>query len=312
MTASFHQRETQLDHTRIAIRERGLLDIFDLALHVIREYPGALLATWLLGTVPLMVINDWLVGWILNVEFQEAFFYEEEWPAIWRFWWNMTLLVVIEAPLASIFMTAYLGQAVFTDRPDLRQIVYDTCRRFPLVAWSQLLIRGILAAWLLLLLVERGEDFNWAVELFLLTFVAFYASLLRAFWPFINEIILLERSPLRATDPETTTLGRRSIQLHGPSGADLFSRWLASAVVAVMLSFAVLGTIEFCLGVLFNNWLPGPTALRYLYPLGLWIVAGYLSVVRFLSYLDIRIRHEGWEVELRLRAESVRQTAKLV
>jgi len=31
-------------------------------------------------------------------------------------------------------------------------------------------------------------------------------------------------------------------------------------------------------------------------------VAGYFSVVRFLSYLDLRIRREGWEVELIVHA----------
>ena len=33
---------------------------------------------------------------------------------------------------------------------------------------------------------------------------------------------------------------------------------------------------------------------------------GFFRVVRFLSYLDLRIRHEGWEVELLMRAESLR------
>jgi hypothetical protein len=30
---------------------------------------------------------------------------------------------------------------------------------------------------------------------------------------------------------------------------------------------------------------------------------GYLTVVRFLAYLDLRIRREGWEAELMMRAE---------
>ena len=33
------------------------------------------------------------------------------------------------------------------------------------------------------------------------------------------------------------------------------------------------------------------------------MVASYLTVVRFFSYLDLRIRREGWEVELVMRAE---------
>ena len=34
-------------------------------------------------------------------------------------------------------------------------------------------------------------------------------------------------------------------------------------------------------------------------------------VVRFLSYLDLRIRHEGWEVELLMRAEALRLATQM-
>ena len=35
---------------------------------------------------------------------------------------------------------------------------------------------------------------------------------------------------------------------------------------------------------------------------GTWIAIAFFGVVRFLTYIDQRIRLEGWEVELRLRA----------
>jgi hypothetical protein len=47
------------------------------------------------------------------------------------------------------------------------------------------------------------------------------------------------------------------------------------------------------------------------YPLALWVVVGWFSIMRFLSYLDLRIRHEGWEVELLMRAEALRMAPKL-
>jgi len=46
--------------------------------------------------------------------------------------------------------------------------------------------------------------------------------------------------------------------------------------------------------------------LQIVYPACLWLVVAFMAVVRFLSYLDLRIRHEGWEVELLMRAESLR------
>jgi hypothetical protein len=41
-------------------------------------------------------------------------------------------------------------------------------------------------------------------------------------------------------------------------------------------------------------------------PAAEWLVLGYFAVVRYLGYLDLRIRREGWEVELLLRAERAR------
>jgi hypothetical protein len=46
-------------------------------------------------------------------------------------------------------------------------------------------------------------------------------------------------------------------------------------------------------------------------PVVLWIVGGYMTVVRFLGYLDLRIRREGWEVELTMRAEAARLARQL-
>ena len=38
----------------------------------------------------------------------------------------------------------------------------------------------------------------------------------------------------------------------------------------------------------------------------LWLSVGFLSVARFLFYIDTRIRQEGWGVELQMRSESRR------
>ena len=43
----------------------------------------------------------------------------------------------------------------------------------------------------------------------------------------------------------------------------------------------------------------------------IWTVVHFFSVVRFLGYLDLRIRREGWEVELQLRAEAARMERQL-
>ena len=138
----------QLDKTLIAIHERGLLETLDLSLHTVRRYFWPLLITFSFGAAPLMLLNHFLVGWIMDVEYRDAYFYLEESGAILRYLWDMTLLVVIEAPLASIFATKFLGDAVFVERPAIQTVVRDVLRLMGRVAWCQLLVRGILGAWL--------------------------------------------------------------------------------------------------------------------------------------------------------------------
>ena len=60
-------------------------------------------------------------------------------------------------------------------------------------------------------------------------------------------------------------------------------------------------------GILTGNWDWGLFSLLVLYPLALWIVASTSVLMRYLNYLDTRIRLEGWEVELAIRAETIRQ-----
>jgi hypothetical protein len=316
----------QLDNTRIAVRERSLPEVFDLALHVTREFAGPWLLCSLLAIVPLAAINYFLVGWMTDLD------YDTDFPGL-RYLWSMTLLVLIEAPLASVFVTAFLGPAVFMEQRTVRQVVGDVFRfrrtraddTRPIVnlILCQLLLRGILPAWLLYLTVDPYQ-FHVQEGLFIPA-IACYSMAMRAFRPYINEIILLEKNPLTSKDPQRITIAKRSSHLHGPSSGDLFVRWIVSAMVGLMLFVLALITAELLLGVLlgilpfefdpvteeFTEWHLSWIDLQVVWPACLWLVASYFSVVRFLSYLDLRIRHEGWEVELLMRAEALRMAAKV-
>lgn len=297
----------QLDKTHISIRERDMLDILDLSLHVTRAYAWPLLLTMAMGVVPLMVLNHFLIGWMADLE------YREETPI--RFFWSMMLLIFIQAPLASIFATSFLGQVVFLERPVFKNVISDVFRLLPRIAWSQLLMRGVGAAVLLMLLVERYGFFNPGVEAFLLPCLAIYAVIIRATRPFMNEIVLLERNPLRSKNRTAMTVGRRSSLLHGPSTGDLFLRWGGTAIFGILLMLGTFGVFRFFYGVFWNNWargiFPDRFTLELLLPLSMWLTVGLMTVVRFLGYLDTRIRQEGWEVELTMRAEATRLTSKL-
>jgi len=173
------------------------------------------------------------------------------------------------------------------------------------------LIRGVAPAWLLLLSIERYGGVDASLEGFLLPALLVYVVAIRASRPFMNEIVLLERNPLTSRGERVMTVGRRSTMLHSASGGDLFARWAGSALVGITLVLAIYGAFLFVSGVLLNDWSQRPIMVRFCLPLSMWIASGYFTVFRFLSYLDVRIRQEGWEVELRLRAEAARLTSSL-
>jgi len=306
----------QLDRTRIAIRERGLLETFDLALHVTREFAGPLTICALLGVVPLMLINYALVGWMVPREMESDFF-----PG--RFIWNMTVLIYLEAPLASVFVVAYLGPAVFLEQKTIRQVAGDVLRYTPQLLLCQGLLRGVLFVWLIDLFLDRLEGNGWT-EGFLMIVLLLWSTGLRAFRPYINEIVLLEKNPVFTRQANAITLGKRSSHLHGPYSGDLFVRWIGTAAIALLLVSLALTTAIMLQGVLISDWpiawtLEPPEMssnldwfkLELFYPACLWLVVMFLAVVRFLSYLDLRIKHEGWEVELLMRAESLRLAARM-
>ena len=58
----------QLDQNRIAIRERGDLEILDLALARDPPMPGRWPAALAVGAVPAMLLNAWLVPGVLDLD----------------------------------------------------------------------------------------------------------------------------------------------------------------------------------------------------------------------------------------------------
>ena len=98
----------------------------------------------------------------------------------------------------------------------------------------------------------------------------------------------------------------RAKHLHSSSSGELFSRAMLSSLIAIPLFGCVLG-ILLCVDYLFDISVSFGSLPAVIYmPIAAWLVAGVLAVSRFLSYIDIRIRQEGWDVELQLRAEAIK------
>jgi hypothetical protein len=269
-----------LDRNRIAIRERGYLEILDLTLCVIRAYAGSLAAALAVGVVPAMLLNAWLLSAALDADPGAPF------PALYL--WLMFLLVLWEAPLVTAPVTLCLGQALFSEQVESGRIARNFAASLPQLILYQVLWRGLLVPCVI----------TW--------FVPFVR------WPYLNEVILLERNPLFRGRGRRMTTSRRRWALHSGSGGELFSQWVIAALVGVMLFLSVWGSLH-CLAALMLDEREG-SMLDYTlyYPLALWTTVGFYAVLRFLGYLDLRIRREGWEVELMMRAEGARLERQLL
>jgi hypothetical protein len=290
----------RLDNTNIAIRERGIRELFDLALVVARHWAGPLTAALACGALPIALVNHFLLrGLIYDSLLQE------EWAAYMT---CMAVLVFLEAPLATALVTVFLGQAMFAERPSLAQAARDVLPRIGQLFWYGFVVRGVLPAWWLVFgTVTPAEPEGGIV---LLVMLAFCLGLVRGLRPFLFEVILLERNPWRSSKGGLNT-ARRSKALHQPSGGELFGHFVLAVTIGSAMAMGLWLTLWYLRAHLTNQVDFAETMFIYVLPISMWLVAGYLSVVRFLSYLDLRIRHEGWEVELRMRAEGAQLVRQL-
>ena len=119
---------------------------------------------------------------------------------------------------------------------------------------------------------------------------------------FLNEVLLLERvGPFRA-------FGRSRAISRGFEG-ELFFRWLGQIALGLTFALCFQKGAETLGSVLAGGELTWEQAAQVdvgdlLFQAGVWIAIAFFAVVRFLSYIDRRIRLEGWEIELRLRASA--------
>ncbi len=296
----------QLDKTRIVIRERSAIEIVDLALQVLRSHGGALLKPAIVGILPLLVLNYVLIG-RMAIPATEQLAPIDYIGRNFRYVFGMGLLVFLQAPLATGLMTVYLGMLMFMPNTTLRDVLRDFRSTWAPFVWTIGIRRLALPASFLFLLVTVEEYHPAELSV---TVAALLAAVLRSWRPYLPEIVLLEKIPLRSAGPGSISVGKRSARLHsGAAGAggELFPRWIGACLIHGLLLYVAMGTLVFLQGVLWDSWqLATPWMLYVAYPAVLWMLAIFSAVCRYLNYLDARIRNEGWEVYLLLRAEGER------
>lgn len=269
----------QFDRTTISIRERPFADLLDLALRVIWTRPGPWLLMLAVGAVPCGLFNGW---WFYDSVSQSID--DGELPAA-IFWYVPLLLWQI--PLATAPLTLYLGQMLFSKEWSGRRLRQDLGRSLPQLLLLQVVVRGVLVLF--------------CVTLFVL-FI---------FWPHLNEIILLERNPFRPGPGGAITTMKRNSTLHTQGSGALLGRWMFSTVVGVLLIASLWIGTAWLRAVLFGTWAVDTWFYVVQFQIAVWLTVGYFTVVRFLGYLDLRIRNEGWEAELLLRAEANRMASSV-
>ncbi len=280
----------QLDRTAVVIRERGFFEILDLALRMLTRYPKPIFQAWVAMMVPLLLANFFCLRSIVS-DFDEV-------GNVVRYVNTMILFVTIQAPVVAILLTTYLGRVVFMEESRMRDLLQTAWRSGVALVWHVGILRATLLIWPLYLSLMDTEAGLYLV----LFFLTAYVIILRAVRPFILEIILLEGNPLRAKTPEALTIGRRSRSLQQSNSGELAGRWLGSAAIAAGMFGSMVATYWFFSGMVLLSWEWDGVMLYLVIPLALWATAGFMAIVRFLSYVDLRIRNEGWEVELLVRA----------
>jgi hypothetical protein len=296
----------QLDQTHVVVRVRTLSEIGDLALVLLHRYPTLLLVGFLVGALPWMIANAGLLYWIPITEYE---FGLDDSAARWqliRYATWMALLVFLQTPAAGVVTTIYLGQAVFEQNPSWRSALRIAKRQF----WRWFYCLGICRLAVPAMLVVgfrwyRPSDSFYDVAVPVA--FALVAIVIRAGRPFLPEMILLEMCPLKSEHPQELTLGRRARALHRAAGSDVGSRWIAVAATLIVVFAGLFYSLVWVRGIATGYWNLGLVPLLLLYPLALWTIGGLSVVVRMIAYLDTRIRLEGWDVELAVRAEAIRE-----
>ncbi|MFG0262704.1 MAG: hypothetical protein ACF788_09970, partial [Novipirellula sp. JB048] len=296
----------QLDRTHVVIRRRTLSEIGDLSLVMLRRYPKAIVIGFFAGALPWAVLNAVLLYWI---PFSESDYGADDPDAmneIGRYLFWMSLLVILQTPAAGVATTLYLGQAVFESRPTWSSVFKEARQSFWRWFWVLGFVRGAIPAMLICAFRfgQPADGFWDAVVPFCLLIVA---GLIRSNRPFLPEILLLEQCPLRSDSAAVITLRRRSRALHQPMASDLGGRFLASAFILFWIGISVLCSLLFVRVIATGTPDWDLFVLVGIVPAALWLTASVSVVMRLLNYLDTRIRLEGWEVELAIRAEAMRQ-----
>jgi hypothetical protein len=185
-------------------------------------------------------------------------------------------LLVLEVPWATAPLTLVIGDLMFGIPARPRRLARRLLVGVPALILSQLIVRGVYCVCFILYPVMPSQH------------------------PFLNEVVLLERSgPIEQF--------KRSRALSRGIEGELFLRWLVQLFLGATFAVCLLMSVRTIGGALIGNELtwysPGMTDRNgVLFQAAVWMAVAFFGVYRFFCYIDRRIRLEGWELTQRIKA----------
>lgn len=255
----------KLDEARVVLRPRTLPEILDLALRFATDPAAALYAK-----LSALVL---LPAYLLTLAAHWAL--DWSWPAVWG------LAVGIATPIQGVFTIA-VGKLMFTEHVSIREILREYLRRLGSYLATLVITRVQIAAASVLAVLVLPPLWMWG----------------RSFH--VHEACLLERAG--ATDAVKRAARMVEHRVLGAAGTLLMLTLAAVGFVAVAEALINYGLFEFVLqiGKPFGSLLhEGGSAAALL---GLFLAVPYWATARFLAYVDLRTRRDGWDVQLRFMA----------
>jgi len=268
----------RLDRVQVAVRPRGVLECLDLALLVCGRRPLGVAVAAVLGAVPMILLNRLAFAGTENADVLPTF----------------VLLTALELPWAAAPLTMFLGQAVFSGR-------------FTAASWRECLGAAVasLGPMLLYQTLARGLAFVTCIGAVVWVPAAYY----------LGPVILLERGRVAGMPGRCLALARCGLDkilillvidalllgggwILGARFLESFTAlWRGDAIGDVLRAafdpFAEDGDAAISAVQALVSW---PSQIAF------WAAAAVVTVYRFFTYLDTRIRHEGWDIELEFRA----------
>lgn len=301
----------QLDKTAIVIAQRSAFDVVDLSLIVMRRYWQSIAFFACVGILPF-AIADFILLWPV-CQYESLLIASRDVSSTsayhWRYIWIVTALILIQSPFALSPLTYFIGQAVFFERPTTKQVFTAVWQRLGAMVLVLGVLRMALVAFVPAIMLFFTPVFRPEIEIpFFVLALCGSVYFLRGFRPFAAEILLLERCPVFRSKkrPDLFAYGQRSRWLHSSLYNELFGVHVGVNIVEILTAASLAMSAVFLVGVLTGIWSWGFWMDLFLYPLTIWIVSTWGAVIRFLFYMNSRIRIEGWEIELRLKAEAQR------